>query len=79
MSDSGPARTTALFPIGTAAAEARRLPRGQCPRCGRDVALRRGGELREHNTGDRIGGVATYCIGSGSEPVKSTDGTADVR
>lgn len=25
-----------------------RLPRGDCPMCGRDVALRRRGEFREH-------------------------------
>ena len=25
-----------------------RLPRAACPECGRDVALRVGGELREH-------------------------------
>lgn len=43
-----------------------RLPRGRCPSCGRDVALRKGGELREH--GVREGRNAPVCVSSGQRP-----------
>lgn len=36
-----------------------RLPRGVCPVCGRDVTLRRGGQLREHRPDGPL------CAGSG--------------
>lgn len=39
---------------------ANNLPRGECPMCGRDVALRRGGEYREHRKPE--GGI---CEASG--------------
>ena len=38
-----------------------KLPRARCPKCGRDVALRKGGELRGHR-GLRIG---QFCLASG--------------
>ena len=62
--------------------EVQPLPRGVCPECGRDVALRRGGKLREHrfiNTvGKRRGKPSgVVCAGSGRRPVPSTEGAAD--
>ena len=40
------------------------LVRGSCPACGRDVALRKGGLVREHQ--DQIyGGAWGTCAGSG--------------
>lgn len=44
----------------------RRLPRGKCQGCGRDVALRRGGELREHRTAE--GRHNPTCAWSGQRP-----------
>lgn len=38
------------------------LPRATCPLCDRDVAVRRGGELREH-INQLAGGIK--CAGSG--------------
>jgi hypothetical protein len=49
-------------------AEARRLPRGKCSVCGADVALRKGGLVREHaRYSDEQPGVMveTVCKGSG--------------
>lgn len=43
-----------------------RSPRGRCPACGKDVALRRGGWVREHAPAD--GNNASVCPGSGSLP-----------
>lgn len=37
------------------------LPRGTCPSCGRNVALRKGGLVREHRAVDD----AAVCRGSG--------------
>lgn len=39
------------------------LPRGRCPLCGKDVAVRVGGELREHRSGQ--GEPSELCDGSG--------------
>lgn len=39
-----------------------RLPRAICPVCGRGVALRRGGQLREHPA---VQGARGLCPGSG--------------
>jgi hypothetical protein len=39
-----------------------RLPRATCPECGRDVAVRRGGKLREHGMPNAIGVI---CQASG--------------
>lgn len=45
------------------------LPRGTCPVCGRDVALRAGGALREHRTRkNKNGPPAPACAGSGRIP-----------
>ena len=40
-----------------------RLPRGICPVCGRDVALRNGGLIREHAAEP---GTAAVCAGTGT-------------
>lgn len=42
-------------------------PRGTCPVCGRDVALKTGGVLREHSSRAERGDV---CEGSGKLPAK---------
>lgn len=42
-----------------------RLPRATCPTCGVDVALRRGGQLREHR--DERGCI---CVASGLTPTE---------
>lgn len=44
------------------------LPRGTCPECGADVALRKGGQLREH----RRKGKVSMCSGSGKHAVETT-------
>jgi hypothetical protein len=38
-------------------------PRAGCPVCGKDVALRRGGQLREHRM---FGAASPLCPGSGN-------------
>lgn len=43
-----------------------KLPRGQCPVCRQDVAVRRGGEIREH----RARSGAAVCKGSGKPAAK---------
>jgi hypothetical protein len=43
------------------------LPRGFCPKCAREVALRRGGELREHRRDATTGNP--MCVASGLTPV----------
>jgi hypothetical protein len=50
---------TAALGLG---ATAGRRPRGMCPLCGRDVALRRGGELYVHRRPDW---PDRFCQGSG--------------
>lgn len=40
-----------------------RLPRETCPRCGREVAIRKNGELREHRPVVRVDG--RLCEASG--------------
>lgn len=47
--------------------QSNRLPRGRCPECGRDVALRRGGELREHTVRGR---GTPMCAASGFTPAE---------
>lgn len=42
-----------------------KAPRGVCPVCAKDVALRRGGLIREHSAPDA--NKATVCPGSGWE------------
>lgn len=47
-------------------------PRATCPRCGRDVALRIGGELREHRARAFVNGQSRpspLCTASGLTPV----------
>lgn len=41
------------------------LPRGACPVCGRDVALRKGGLVREHQAPPRLQHKSLVCLGSG--------------
>lgn len=50
----------------TVSRQSTRLPRATCPSCGRDVALRRGGELREHvrDPNDELA-PGVKCPGSG--------------
>lgn len=54
------------------------LPRGRCPVCGQDVALRTNGKVREHrvylpqleqDTSTHLGRT-TVCVGSGRAPSK---------
>jgi len=45
--------------------------RGICPTCGRDVALKANGRLREHSPSGRKPGAASgtrFCEGGGLEP-----------
>lgn len=41
------------------------LPRGACPVCGRDVALRKGGLVRYHQAPPRLQHQSLVCVGSG--------------
>jgi hypothetical protein len=43
--------------------------RGECPVCGRDIALTKKGFLRVHNGDIAIGGRATRCHGIGLLPM----------
>lgn len=50
------------------------LPRGHCPKCGSDVALRKGGLVREHRPPMRWGGTGRgwvipegVCAGAGKK------------
>lgn len=43
------------------------LPRGKCPDCHRDVAVRAGGEAREHQVYNRTTGRYEKCGGSGKK------------
>ena len=50
------------------------LPRGICSVCGKDVAIRRNGEVREHTRPGgqgvtRWGNAAVPCPGSGKPPL----------
>ena len=42
-----------------------KLPRARCPKCGREVALRKGGELREHRIGKGQNRYHPLCVASG--------------
>lgn len=50
-------------PVVNGSANPHRSPRALCPRCGREVALRRGGELREHRV---TPAESSLCPASGS-------------
>lgn len=43
------------------------LPRGTCPTCGRDVALRKGDLLREHVRDPHSRTPLEKCAGSGTK------------
>ena len=45
-----------------------RLPRGICPVCGREVALRYGGRAREHSVPHPQG--RAFCLGSGKKALE---------
>ena len=49
------------------------LPRGHCPACGVDVALRKGGLVREHRPFLRTWAEGSVCPGSGSRATASTE------
>ena len=46
------------------------LPRGRCPECGGEAALRNGGLLRQHRPAGGLGariGLGEWCPGSGEK------------
>jgi hypothetical protein len=43
------------------------LPRGRCPDCGKVVALRVGGQTREHSSWGGAGMAPVKCPGSGKQ------------
>jgi hypothetical protein len=55
------------------------LPRGDCPVCGAEVALRKGGLLREHRApiraDEELSDKAKLCPGSGDLPAEHADGS----
>jgi hypothetical protein len=46
------------------------MPRGDCPDCGRNVHLLKGGAIGTHRRLYKSGATGSYCLGIRKEPVK---------